>query len=229
MVDSPAQRARRDLCEALFDAPVPASGSAVSGIPFTINEMHDAKPGPPIFRMEGPEAAPLRLVVAMIREFDLGSLTGKLATWEVLESRTTEPFQQRLFYISKLPWPFRPRAFYVGNWVERPNSDSFALLATSLDPDGSVRGRVRDEVWGDVVFSGYHLVPLAGGSTWLRRVIGVELRLPMPRRLLRRMLIEVYRGNHKWLNEAPRSMDLVRRYEARMAGDPVYATPPADR
>jgi hypothetical protein len=226
MVDSPALRARRDLCEALFESPLPSRGSA-TGSPFAIREMRDAA-GPPIFRMEGTLAAPLRLAVAMIRELDLGELTGKLAASEVLESLPIEPFRQRLFYISKLPFPFRSRAFYVGNWVERPGGDSFAMLATSLDPDGAVRDRVRNEVWGEVVFSGYHFVPLDERTTWLRRVIGVELDLPLPRRLLRRMLIEVYRRNHQWLNEAPRSQDLVRRYEERMAEDPVYATLPSD-
>ena len=49
----------------------------------------------------------------------------------------------------------------------------------------------------------------------------------MPSRLLRRMLIEVYRENYQWLNEAPRS-DLVRRYEERMVNDPIYATLPSD-
>jgi hypothetical protein len=228
MVDSPAPQARRDLCEALFDPPLPARGSAMSGGRFAINEIHDAKPGPPIFRMEGTVAAPLRLTAAMIREFDLGNLTGNLTTWAVLESGRTEPFRQRLFYVSKLPWPFRPRAFYIGNWVERPGPDSFAMLATSLEPDDAVRARVRNEVWSEVLFSGYHLIPLADRSTWLRRVIGIELALSMPRRLLRRMLIEVYRGNYKWLNEAPRSAELLRRYDERMANDPIYATLPPD-
>jgi hypothetical protein len=175
--------------------------------------------------MEGAIAAPLGLVAAMIREGDLGDLAGDLACWDVIESQACDPFHQRIFYVSTLPWPFRARAFHVGNWVERPTAESFAMLAMSLEPDATLRARVRREVWGDVVFSGYFLVPLADRRTWLRRVIGVDLRLPMPRAILRRTLVQVYRQNYSWLNRTAQC-DLAGRFEERMAREPLYATLP---
>jgi hypothetical protein len=221
--ESPVRRTRAELCDALFAPPFP--GNEQNGSGFRIAEIAALSAGPPVFRMEGTVAAPLRLLAAMIRESDLGSLAGSLARWNVLESQACAPFHQRIFYVSKLPWPFKDRAFYIGNWVERPTVDSLGIVSMSLEPDAEIRSGVRKEIWGEVAFSGYFLVPLDDRRTWLRRVIGVELRLPMPRGMLRRMLIQVYRGNYRWLNQAARS-ELAGRFEERMAKDALYATLP---
>lgn len=220
--DSPARCARPEFSEALFAAPFPQGSQSWNGPAFHITELATPSAGAPVFRMEGTVTAPLPLLAAMIRESDLGDLAGSLSTWEVLESQPSAPFQQRIFYVSKLPWPFRARAFYIGNWVERPSNESFALLSTSLDPDDAICARVGRDVLGDVAFSGYFLVPLAEGQTWLRRVIGIDLHLPMPGAILRRMLTGVYRGNYAWLNEAARSDNS--RFDQRMDRDPLYAT-----
>jgi hypothetical protein len=223
---SPVRRARREFCEALFAVPVPRRGGAPDQSVFRIAELAVPSAAAPVFCMEGAVASELPLLAAMVRESDLGDLAGSLARWEVLESQPCAPFHQRIFYVSKLPWPLRARAFHIGNWVELPGDGSFALLSMSLDPDDAVRARAGKAVWGEVSFSGYHLVPLADGRTWLRRVIGVELHLPMPRAVLGRMLAGVYRANHAWLNRTAQS-DAAARFAERMARDPLYAALPA--
>ena len=172
--------------------------------------------------MEGTIAAPIRHVTAMIWESDLGTLAGTLTRWEVLEAETSAPFRRRVFYISKLPWPFMDRAFHIRAGVERPAPNSVGIISASVsEPD--LHDRAGSAVWGDVLFSGYHLKSLGSRTTWLRRIIGIELGLAMPRGMMRWSLIKVYRGNYRWMNQAAGS-DLMRRLEERMARDPLYAS-----
>ena len=214
---SPPPAIPAGLRAALFEATPEADRE------FRIGELPDRSSISPMFWMEGVVAAPLRLVAAMVRESDLGTLAGSLARWDVLESERSEPFSQRVFYVSKLPWPFADRAFHIRSWTERPAPQSLVIQSTSLEPDDAVRARLGKAAWGKVEFSGYHLVRLAPGSTWLRRVIGVELGLPLPRGFQRWMLRQVYRGNYEWMNETARAGSLD-RFEQRMASDPLYAS-----
>ena len=215
---------RPEFREALFQALAVTDGAFADGT-FRIAEILKRPTDPPMFWMEGTVSAPLRLVAAMIRESDLSTLAGTLLRWDVLESEAAAPFRRRIFYVSKLPWPFKNRAFHISSWFEQPTSNSFGILSTSIPSNGDMHAAAGTSVWGDVAFSGYHLVSLGPRLCWLRRVIGIELRLPMPRRLLCRSLVQVYRGNYKWMSKAACS-DLVLRFEQRIANDPFYSSLP---
>jgi hypothetical protein len=222
MINPSVKLARPELHDALFQG-APDTIRSWTSDEFQIKEFPARDSDPPIFQMEGTISAPLALVAAMIRESDLGSLAGSLGRWDVLESERSDPFRRRVFYISKLPFPFKDRAFYMDSWVERPGPDSLGIVSVSLPADRDVCDHLGNAAWGEIVLSGYYLVQMAPRLTWLRRLIGIELGLPMPRGILRRMLINVYRGNYKWMNKAARS-DLVRRFEQRMANDPLYSS-----
>ena len=50
-----------------------------------------------------------------------------------------------------------------------------------------------------------------------------RLGLPLPKALLRKILVQVYRGNYKWMNQISQSNGMS-AFEQRMSGNPLYTS-----
>ena len=74
---------------------------------------------PLVHYIDGVVTAPPLDVLARVREADLSGLAGDLGLYEVLADAPTPPFTRCLRYLSRLPWPWRPRAFVVEQRFER--------------------------------------------------------------------------------------------------------------
>lgn len=164
---------------------------------------------------------PPTALVALVREADLGPLAGDLSLWEVRSSEDRPPFTERLLYVSRLPWPFRDRAFCVVSEVHLLESGAVRIASASVDPDPAEEARVSGARWASVTFSGYHLRSERGGARMVR-VIEVDLAMGLPARLELALLKQVYTGNHKWL-AGGRARAERPDFAARMSRAPVYA------
>ena len=82
-------------------------------------------------------------------------------------------------------------------------------------------GKVAKGVAGDVMFSGYLCIPLPDKTTWLRRVLAVELNLPcVPRSLELAALRSTVRSDHNWMDEMPPPHKCA--LQAVVEGDDAY-------
>ena len=162
---------------------------------------------------------PPAIVIALVREADLGPLAGELRLWDarVLDG---EPWSQHIVYVSALPWPMRDRAFAIENRVTLVEGGA-RLDSASVAPDAAERARVGGARWGKVVYSGYLVTSERGGAR-LRRVIEIDLDLPLPASVERAVLEKVYADNHAWL---ARGVEHARApaIAARIGDDPMYA------
>lgn len=158
-----------------------------------------SRPGEvPTFKAEAELDAPPLVIAAMIKEADLGGLTGELVQWRV--GRLT-PFIELVHYVTKLPAPYSARDFCVTERYGVQGDGTVLVLGQDLQ-DGDLplvkpsvkaiagwqeRGCVR----GAVRRSGYEVTPVRRDgrlTTRVRRVLSVDLDLWMPAAVYERLL-----------------------------------------
>lgn len=163
---------------------------------------------------------PPAALVALIREADCGPLAGDLRSWDVREA-AADSFMQRIVYVSRLPWPFRDRAFCICSQVKLLDGGVIQIESRSVEPTADELAMGRGTFWGTVVFSGYRIRSVRGGSH-LRRVFEADLGMPLPSRIEISLLRGVFQENHRWLAEGKLHVEGA-ELARRMQRDPLYA------
>ncbi len=168
--------------------------------------------GPATFVSEGALPGPVSLAAALIKEADLGGLAGSLRRWEPTR---LSPCQERIAYTSRLPWPLADRSFTV---LERYGGGPGEALILGQDLEGAVAE--AGTVLGSVICSAYRIARVGTGCA-LRRLIRIELHLPLPVPWTDRLLAGTF------LADLDRLRAGMARPPAglaqRMAQEPLYA------
>lgn len=189
--------------------------------------------GGEFFLAEGVVRVPPGLACAMVRDADLTPLAGSLAEWKVTrkDAASSPPnFARCVQYTSRLPWPFANRNFEVESWflpsTSLPPHLARACVYVSQTPEPTGRSPLRlknvDGVDGDVEFSGYCFMSVPGSpeKCFIRRVISVDLKMPLPKWMLRSSFLRVFESDFVWMDRPPVSAtDALRE---RIASDPAY-------
>ena len=147
--------------------------------------------GATAFQVEGPVAASPEDVVSYVREAELSGLAGELARYEVLRESDAPPYARVVAYATRLPWPFRARAFVVEQTFSREGD---AIVVDSRSVAAPWAGAPQGCVPGRVVYSGYR-VESRGARTLLRRIIAADLDAFIPG--LRSALQRHYARDHE--------------------------------
>ena len=139
-----------------------------------------------------------QLIIAAAREPLNNTLAGNLVDWKVLRTGAPPHYTREIIYKTELPFPFSARTFNIESWFMPTTHLPTSLRAASFCFIAQTPlGKVAKGVAGDVMFSGYLCIPLPDETTWLRRVLAVELNLPcVPRSLELAALRSTVRSDH---------------------------------
>lgn len=162
--------------------------------------------------------APAAHVAALVREFDISDLAGRLKDFKVVSDTSSELLVD---YVSTLPWPFEPRLLHaqmlfgvsrqVGANPTNPTTSAL-ILGRSRTPTAGQEAR-QGLTLGTIHYSLYRISPTAAASCTLRRVINVDMHLALPDFILRKSLAAHYAHD----------TDAMRAQLAGFAGGPVEA------
>lgn len=168
----------------------------------------------PTFLSEGIIDTDPIILLGLCKESDIGSLAGSLAHWE---SKELSPFSASIEYTSKLPFPMRPRKFFV-NQVCAVDPETKDVLFLGFDTPGNqdTNGAVR----GHCLFSFYRIRKLSDTSCLLRRAINIDLDLIFSDDMIMGSLAENYLTDLEKLSEA--SNDLSDEFKSRIASREIY-------